>query len=557
MAWRPRFQTEYKSVLDYLRDTTGMTEEELVNPQKTDPRSVVNLEKAAGIIMSCIQRCMPIIIAGDYDCDGVTSSCILYLLLRQLGGLPEIRIPRRISEGYGINSRIIDGVFNSLIICVDNGIAATEVIAQAKRQGNTVVILDHHLLDTTEAELPPADAIVDPHVVGVGQGGYQYYCGAGLALKLSELMLGNPSDNRPFFYSANVLAAIGTLADVMPLTGENRRIVKDGLAIANNETAFSMLIPGVQELLRTTSAPYDEEKIQFSVAPMINSVGRLYDAGALSAVKAILCDNPNDSVTFASKMKKINDKRKDLVKQWTETAEVMIQRQKETSPVTDIVVLVLNLYSAPEGIMGIIAGKLSEKYNLPAIVVTQSREDGILKGSGRSPAGFNLFDAIQHVREFTTAAGGHESAAGLSIRANQFFRFVDEINVYARKGGFTKAEEPPQYFDIQIEESEAERFYLELRKYAPYGEGCRKPVFAIRPFVPVVKNGNFNSYRFMGAENAHLKLFGAYLDVIAFNQGAKYTELKHPEEIDVYGSIETNTFNGKTTLQFNAKDIEI
>ena len=222
----------YSSIQDLLVTKSGLTIDEITKPKSIPPNSINNIAKAADVIFEKMHAGCPITIIGDYDADGITSTAILYKLLSHFGVTPTTIIPRRFTDGYGVSISHIEGLKNSLIITVDNGITAVEPIKKAKEQGNTVIILDHHLASET---LPEADVIVDPHIPG-DTSVFKEYCSAGLSYKLAQYMCKNDisKDTPRLIQDLNVLAMIGTLADVMPLRGDNRKIVIDGLSIINN-----------------------------------------------------------------------------------------------------------------------------------------------------------------------------------------------------------------------------------------------------------------------------------------------------------------------------------
>ena len=317
-AWRKR--GEAQSVLEAILARSEETEEDLLSPFPVAPEEVEGIPAAADLIVRCaLQGGMPVVIVGDYDADGVTATAILVKLLRHLGVEPETIIPRRFTHGYGITTPLIQGISHSLLITVDNGIAAPEPIRVAKAAGNVVLILDHHL---PQAELPPADVIVDPHL-HPERNGYEHYCGAGLAYKLAEYLCGEeePEEKKKLFFDLLVLACLGTLADVMPLTGDNRRLVMSGLQVINRESWYRQLSPGLRAVLDLASRPYTEDTIKFQTAPILNATGRLFDAGSSSVLKALLETGEAAAVAYAAKMKAINQRRKDLVAQWLAAVE--------------------------------------------------------------------------------------------------------------------------------------------------------------------------------------------------------------------------------------------
>ncbi len=342
------------------------------------------------MIETAIKSNMPIVIVGDYDADGITSTAILARLITALGGHPKLIIPRRFSNGYGLSEQIVSDIHNSLLITVDNGISAVEQIAQAKVQGNQVIVLDHHLpMDT----LPAADVLVDPHVAGKNE--YVEYCGAGLAYKLSQLMLTPKTIPHKGILLRNlcVLACIGTIADIVPMTGDNRYIIKDGLRSMNDVRERETLYSGVRALLNLVGdAPYTEETVKFQLAPIINATGRLYDAGSTSVLKVLLTPNMRDALVYAGKMQQINEHRKKLVSDWMERIHPHCEKQQENR------IIAIAAKGIPAGIVGIIAGKIAAEFRRPAFVFSNDdKQPDIFKGSGRSYGGFDLSGMLEQI----------------------------------------------------------------------------------------------------------------------------------------------------------------
>lgn len=353
--WKKR--GTYHSVLEAIQEMSGLTEEELLSPSHIEPNRIQNIPEAAECIRACaITQGMPVVIVGDYDADGITSTAILVKLLGHFGVRTKTIIPKRFTDGYGISESLIQGITNSLIITIDNGVSAIEPIRAAKAAGNTVIVLDHHLPQDT---LPEADLIVDPHIFPE-KNGYEHYCGAGLAYKLAEFLCASESSQQKkgLFFDLLVLACIGTLADVVPLTGDNRYLVIAGLRVINHKTWFYQLSSGIQAILNLADRPYDEDTIKFQIAPILNAAGRLYNAGSSSVLKALLSEDDTQSLVFASKMKQINEERKRLVTHWLTIAAAAAEEQSQAP------LLTVCCPGMPEGILGILAGKLAESFHL-------------------------------------------------------------------------------------------------------------------------------------------------------------------------------------------------
>ncbi len=537
-AWKQR--GNYRSVLEAITGLAGATPEELIHPTRVDPSQIENLPEAAQLIRTCLARNMPVVILGDYDADGITSTAILTKLFRHFGVEPRTIIPRRFTDGYGISEALIQGITHSLLITVDNGIAGLEPIAKAKAAGNVVIVIDHHL---PLAQLPPADVIVDPHIHPENNG-YEHYCGAGLAYKLAEYLCAGESSGakKSLFFDLLVLACLGTLADVMPLTGDNRYLVMAGLRVINQEAWFRQLSSGLQALLALSPRPYDEDIIKFQTAPILNATGRLYNAGSSSVLKALLSTEPRASAAFAEKMREINEKRKQLVTQWLAAAQNAAQES------ADQPILTVCCPGMPEGIVGIVAGKLSEEYRRPAFVFSDiASQPGLLRGSGRTYGDFDLTPLLQAIEPYTERLGGHAGAAGITVREDQYHALVRALVQYGEENPLP----PPDdtlYYDLAVTEEELPQALAVLKTHAPYGPGAERPVLALIGYRPTPKGAM--AYRFMGRRNEHLKLFGQVADAVGFGLSEEYAALGSPAAVDLLGTIGENTFNGRTTLQF-------
>ena len=406
-------------------------------------------------------------------------------------------------------------------------------------------MLDHHLPQET---LPPADIIVDPHI-HPEKNGYEDYCGAGLAYKLAEYLCAGQTaqEKKSLFFDLLVLSCLGTLADVMPLTGDNRYLVTQGLRIINHDGWYPQLSSGLRAVLNLAQRPYDEDTIKFQIAPILNAAGRLYNAGSTSVLKALLSQDEAQAAGFAAKMQQINERRKTLVTQCLEQAQVAASYR------ADAPILIICCEGIPEGIIGILAGKLSEAYQKPAFVFSPIASlSGILKGSGRSYGDYDLFPLLQVVAPYVETAGGHTGAAGISVAQESYEEMAAAIQAYA-------VEHPPAepddslYYDLELREEELPLALNELKALAPYGPGVEKPVLMVRDYQLLPKG--YHSHRLMGRSNEHIKLFGTQSDAVGFHLSQTYQELGSPECVDLLGTVGENRFHGRTTLQFQFEAI--
>lgn len=541
MTWLPR--TNATSISEAVSILSGCNIEELKNPEPAKPWEIKNLEAAAALIEECIKAGKHISVIGDYDTDGCTSSAILYLLLKELGSTPDIRLPHRMSEGYGLSPVIVEEVRqknpDGLLITVDNGIAAQEAVQQAKDAGMTVIILDHHLPGET---LPAADVLVDQWTDTEStdhSSGYCYYCGAGLAYKLAQYMI---PENTVLLEKMSALAAIGTVGDVMSLTKDNRVIVKDGLAAmdAGNVTK------GLQCILDASGkARFDAITLAFYVVPMINAAGRLLDDGAKLPCAILAAEN--NVYRHAEKLKFLNDQRKELVKvqyQAVVTQLGLIPGAKVSVP------LIAFSDVAHEGIAGILAGKLTEEYHVPAFVFARTKTHW--KGSGRSIEGVNLKRRLDEMAGRMLGYGGHSGAAGVSVA----FGDEDEFKAEAEKA--FKDVEPEdvskKYYDVVLSEDQVVSAFEEQQQLEPFGEGCPKPVVRIK-HCHVIPGRNGRNAFYMGKNQEHVKLKCSTYAILGFFIAEEYQKLGEPDYVDVIGQLELNISQYGKELQINAQAI--
>ena len=529
------------TILEAILARAEGSEEELLAPCPVPPEAIDGIPAAADLIVRCaLQGDMPVVIVGDYDADGVTATAILVKLLHHFGVSPRAIIPRRFTNGYGITHSLVEGISHSLLITVDNGIAAVEPIQAAKAAGNVVLILDHHL---PQAEIPPADVIVDPHL-HPERNGYEHYCGAGLAYKLAEYLCREASsqEKKDLFFDLLVLACLGTLADVMPLTGDNRRLVMSGLTVINRDSWYQQISPGLKSVLDLSPRPYTEDTIKFQTAPILNATGRLFDAGSASVLKALITTEPAAAAGYAAKMKAINQRRKDLVAQWLAAVEEAAAGQEEAP------ILLVRCQGIPEGIVGIVAGKLSEAHQRPAFVFSDiASAPGLLRGSGRTYGDFDLSPLIPVVTPFAESAGGHAGAARITVSEGQYGPMGQAITQWAQDNRPPAADDT-LYYDLDVTEADLPAVLSVLKAHAPYGPGAEKPVLALRGLRLQTRGGQ--CYRLMGKGHEHLKLFGQVSDAVGFDLTAAYLDLGCPGTVDLLGVVEENQFLGKTSLQF-------
>ncbi len=443
-----------------------------------DPVQMKDIVQAVGILQEKIEHGERIRILGDYDIDGVQSVYILYTALKHCNAHVDYVIPDRIADGYGVNERLVrqakdDGI-DTLLTC-DNGIAAFEEIALAKKLGMTVIITDHHEVPYEELEcgdrayrIPPADAVVNPKQPDCAYP-YKNLCGAAVAFKLVQVLYKEKgfSDKEAFVYLEN--AAFATVGDVMDLQGENRILVKEGLKALNQTENY-----GMRALAAKNQIPLGSIKayhIGFVLGPCLNASGRLDTAKR--ALQMLLAEDEYQAAEYAGDLYDLNMSRKELTEQGVQQAKEIVEHMGAAKDK----VLVIYLPDCHESLAGIIAGRIREQYNRPVFVLTNSG-DGV-KGSGRSIEQYSMYEEMSKCRELFTKYGGHPMAAGLSMpreHVELLRRELNENTVLTEEDLRGKI-----VIDVPMPLSYISKELIEeLNILEPFGKSNEKPVFADR-----------------------------------------------------------------------------
>lgn len=539
------------TIKDVVLKNTGLTEKDLFGFVRD---TIVNLDKSANIVISAIKNHKKITIVGDYDADGVTASSILYLFFTKIGYKNvDVILPRRFSDGYGISANMVSQIKSGLVITVDNGIAAFEEIKTAKDKGLDVIILDHHLAPENGV-LPNADVIVDPNAIKGSD--FSSYCGAGLAYKLVSKILSktkNPVKYNEFLEQLSSLAAIGTVADVVELLFDNRNIVIKGLKAINERKVPLGLNVLLDELGKQDIT---EDDIGFLIAPVINASGRMKDDGAKAVFEVLTAQIDSEKLRDEIKVLiETNQERKELVEKNKIIADRIIEKYKLSDN------NILFIYSTKEdkeqffsGVAGLIAGRLSEQYKVPAFVLSESK-DGVLTGSGRcSREDLNLKEILDKASKYILRYGGHKSAAGLSVEKNKIKELKDFLIKELSKPEYQRKDDN-NYYDLEISVEEIEESVKELEKYAPFGAGNPKIIFKVKDFKLEPCKNQF--FRYMGKNSDTLKLFGKdKISAVGFSLVPLYEELEKPMLMDLYGKLSVNNFMDNKEYQVELLDIE-
>ena len=438
----------------------------------SDPMLLTDMDKACARILEAIDKEQTIVVYGDYDVDGVTATALLYQHLKGMGASVKCMLPSREGDGYGLSKNAIQSIHDKgcqLIVTVDNGISALEEAEFAASLGVDLIVTDHHL---PHDALPKAVAVVDPRRAD-DHSPFKGLCGAGVAFKLCAALDGCPPEEMLDY--CGDLAAVGTVADVMPLTGENRTLVKAGLKLLQQTDR-----PGISALLGEVGLegkPITAENVSYAIAPRINAAGRMDNA--VTALQLVLCEDEERAAELAHKLNEINVARQETEQEIVKAAQE--QLDAEPAILEDRVILIWGRDWHP-GVIGIVASRLVEKTGRPVIVVSVD-EHGEGKGSGRSVQGFNLHECIASCEDILLRFGGHAMAAGLSVREENLPELRRRLNEWAARECavlFT----PPLECDLSIH---LDRITVEsvrrLEQLAPYGAENPTPVFVLEKAV--------------------------------------------------------------------------
>ena len=509
--------------------------------QLQDPLLMKDMDRAAARLARALAAGETIAVYGDYDVDGITSTSLLTDFLRREGGDVIPYIPDRMEEGYGLNTDALDTLHQagvSLVVTVDCGITAVEEARHAARLGMDLVITDHH---ECKEELPAALAVVDPHQADCP---YPFKClaGVGVALKLVLALGGKPRQEELLNRYAD-LAAIGTVADVMSLTGENRTIVRLGLEALRHTGR-----PGLKALLRQAGLeerPLNSVAIGYTLAPRLNASGRMGCASL--AAELLLTADPAQGEELAIQLCELNRERQTIEAQ----ISAECQELAEALPPEERYALVLAGDHWHQGVVGIVASRLAEKYSCPAFMICL--QDGKGKGSCRSFGGFNLFAALEHCAPLLEGFGGHELAAGFTILEENIPAFTAAMNDYVRQ--CTGGAEMVSTLDVDCPVDDVGILTLEgvegLDLLEPYGSGNPKPVFLLRS-VCVLSHTDVGGGR-------HLKLKlrrdGVVMDAIFFSANTAACGIENGQRLDIAFTLQINQFRGNRTVQLQLCDL--
>ena len=502
-----------------------------------DPFLLPDMDKAVERINEAIFDGERICVYGDYDCDGVTSTTILYSYLEAQGADVTYMLPERERDGYGLSNQVVDRIAatgTKLIITVDNGISSVEEAKYIKEKGMELVVTDHHLEGD---ELPDCVAVVDPHR-NDKDCPFEDYAGCGVALKLCCAMEGSDEEVMQEFAD---IAALGTVADMVPLVGENRKIVLYGLKLLNTYRK-----PGIEAILEKaglSEKTLDSTSISFGIAPRINAAGRM--GTAERALDLLLADDPYSASEMAEEVNVMNSQRHSEEDKIFTEAIAYLQDHPELAHMP---ILVVSGKGWHEGVLGIVASKLLERYLRPVIVLTEKGD--LCKGSARSIEGFSIYDAMNSCRDMLNTFGGHELAAGMSIKTEWLDEFREKINEYAYENASVY---PETRIDCKLNPAGLSMDVLDsIRMMEPFGTGNTSPVFGLYGVV-------IDSVQGMGNEGRHKRLTfhkdgdRTMVNGIFFNQPE--FPYQRGDKVDLVVTLGRNEYRGNVSLSVYIRDI--
>ena len=503
-----------------------------------DPFLFKGMDIAVDRILQAINNKEKIIIYGDYDVDGITSTTVLKKYLQERGGIVNTYIPNRLNEGYGLNKEAIKKIKEmgtDLIITVDCGISGIEEVKYAKELGIEVIVTDHHEVGEV---LPDALAVIDAKRKD-NTYPFNLLAGVGVVFKVIQAISIKLNLKAEEYLKYLDLVCVGTISDIVPLEGENRTIAKLGLMLIRVTKNL-----GLRELIKSSGyKEIDSNTISFGVAPRINACGRM--GHEEEALKLFLAETKEEAVEVTKKLNEYNTLRQNTEKAIYEDAVSKIEKENIENKNS----IVVGGYNWHHGVIGIVSSKVTEKYYKPSILLCF--EDGIAKGSGRSIQGFDLYEGLTKCSEFLDKFGGHAMAVGLTLNKENFENFKDKFEKIAEEANI-KEMVPTIYIDEEVKLKDISMDLVKsLSVLEPFGEANKVPLF-------LIKNLKIDSIRAL-SEGRHLKLSlrdeSVVINAIGFDIGNLAEEYKIGDKIDVVGTLEINSFNGFSSIQINIKDI--
>jgi single-stranded-DNA-specific exonuclease len=509
-----------------------------------DPNLLQDVPRAVERLVRARENSEQVAVFTDYDADGVNSAAVLATGLRMVGIEPRVRLPNRFVDGYGLTAAIVQELAtggSNVIVTADCGSTSHEAADLARRLGVDLIVTDHH---QCPEQLPNAYALVNPWRPDCGYP-CDYLCGAGVAYKLVQALADALlAQGRAAMEPLLDLVAVATVADIMPLLGENRRLVLAGLNIMN---AFPR--PGVRALIETSGlkpGDVDAAALGFRVAPRVNAAGRLDDPNI--AYRLLMAETYEEAFALAAEVNRLNEERQALTRTFEIEAQELVQAQFESGEYA----LVCGGDDWPGGIVGLVAGKLAQNYNRPTLVYRRS--EGLVTGSGRSIQGFNLLGALQACDDVFDRYGGHQAAAGFSLPASRLDELVERFQLAVREMLPPDRLEPILWIDGYLRpETICYDFARSLERLAPFGAGFQYPTFA-------AKGLRLTESRQLGGEGQHWRArFRAFdkvpVEAVWFDHGQVASQFQPGQTLDAAFRLKRTRFDGYWRLEMELLDV--
>ena len=541
---------EIPPLLAMMLDIRGITKEEDVinflqeNKDFSDPFLMKDMDKAVERITTAVENGEKICVYGDYDADGVTSTSLLYSYLRDsLGADVMFYIPTRTGEGYGMNKGAVDKIHSqgvTLIITVDNGISAREEIDYGNTLGIDTVITDHHM---PSGAIPNAVAVVNAHQKD-DKSPFKDFSGVGVAFKLVMAIEGEYADVDSLLENFSDIATLGTIGDIVPLVGENRTLVKNGLRHIQNSDRIG--INAMKQESGIAEKEINSSNVAFTLVPRINAGGRL--GSSEKSVNLLLTEDEDEAVTIADKLGMDNRERQSIEK------EILASIDEEVRKTPNIVndkILVFAGKGWHQGVVGIAASRIKDIYDKPTIIIGID-DDGVARGSGRSVEGFSLCDAVFACSEHLTHYGGHPMAVGISLEKEKINDFRKAINAYCKD---IKMPYNILHIDCKLNPNQLDLSILDCLSYIePCGASNPSPIFGLYNMTVIATKeiGNGKHMRItLSRGQGQVPVYAVY-----FNHNFQSCSYGNGDIVDVAVSLDRNIYNGQENLSVIIKDIK-
>ena len=541
---------EIPPLLAMMLDIRGITKEEDVinflqeNKDFSDPFLMKDMDKAVERITTAVENGEKICVYGDYDADGVTSTSLLYSYLRDsLGADVMFYIPTRTGEGYGMNKSAVDKIHSlgiTLIITVDNGISAREEIDYANSLGIDTVITDHHM---PSGAIPKAVAVVNAHQKD-DKSPFKDFSGVGVAFKLVMAIEGEYADVDSLLENFSDIATLGTIGDIVPLVGENRTLVKNGLRHIQNSDRIG--INAMKQESGIAEKEINSSNVAFTLVPRINAGGRL--GSSEKSVNLLLTEDEDEAVTIADKLGMDNRERQSIEKEILASIDEEVRR---TPNIVNDKILVFAGKGWHQGVVGIVASRIKEIYDKPTIIIGID-DDGVARGSGRSVEGFSLCDAVFACSEHLTHYGGHPMAVGISLEKEKINDFRKAINAYCKD---IKMPYNILHIDCKLNPNQLDLSILDCLSYIePCGASNPSPIFGLynMTIIATKEMGNGKHMRItLSRGQGQVPVYAVY-----FNHNFQSCSYRNGDIVDVAVSLDRNIYNGQENLSVIIKDIK-